>query len=175
MAETDTNAWGITYSGVRNPVWAHPDQTMISCEVNWDHVPDETWSPCVVVGSGDRNYIHEIFNKCVAGDYGTIGDLVTPENLPVTFITVDGEQIQPAKDFLIRIERDKLLTETDYIMLQDNFSALTSEKQTEWTNYRAALRALPNNSKYDALEGVWSWDTNTYEPSISITWPTKPS
>lgn len=170
MTETDTTDWGITYSGVRNPRWANTAQTEIQCEVNWDHVNDEVWSPCLTIGSGDRNYIHEIYNKCVAGEFGAVGAYVRPDDIPASH---DGRQ--PAKDYFIREERNRLLAETDHLMLSDNWNSLTSEKQTEWTNYRAALRAMPNDSAYNSLVGVYNDTNGEYEPSVTITWPTKPS
>ena len=160
----------ITYSGVRNPQWGDKAQTYISCEVIWDHVLDEEWSPCVVVGSGDVDYIHEIFHKIVNGDYGTIADYVRPENIPATY----GDK-EPAKDRFIREERDEKLKECDYVMLADNWSSLTSEKQAEWTAYRQALRELPNLPNLANLGGVFDDDLHEYRPSVAIPWPTKPS
>lgn len=161
----------ITYSGVRNPVWANSQQTMINCEVQWDHIDFEDWSPCAVVASGDEPYIHEIYNRCVGGDFGTIAAYTRPNNIPVS---AEGGK-QPAKDLLIREKRDALLRESDGMMLADRFNAMTTEKQQEWTTYRQALRDMPGVSDYDAMEGVFNDDTYEFEPNVTITWPTKPS
>jgi hypothetical protein len=42
----------------------------------------------------------------------------------------------------LRIERDKLLQETDWLMTVDNFQTL--ENQDEWIAYRQQLRDLPS-------------------------------
>ena len=161
----------ITYTSVRNPCWGDKQQTFINCEVNCDHVGFEEWSPCVVLGSGDEPYIHEIYNRCVAGDFGAIGDYVKPENIPQT--TDDGRQ--PAIEFFIRERRNELLVECDKMMLVDRYNAMSAEKQQEWSTYRQALRDMPADSSYQSLEGVFNDDTREYEPSVTITWPTKPS
>ncbi|MTH18284.1 hypothetical protein GKZ88_22125 [Flavobacterium sp. LC2016-01] len=56
----------------------------------------------------------------------------------------------------LKIERNLLLTESDWTQLND--SPLTEDKKTEWKNYRQALRDLT--------------DLNDL---TSIVWPTKPS
>ena len=55
---------------------------------------------------------------------------------------------------LIREKRDRLLAETDWMVLSD-----TTEISDDWKNYRQALRDLP---------------ANTSDPT-NPTWPTKPS
>jgi len=165
----------ITYSGVRNPVWGNASGTIINCEVNWDHVGEETWSPCSVVASGDFAYIHEIYNKIVNGDYGSIGAYVRPADIPATHTG----GIEPAKNYFIREARDEKLAECDHMMLADNWNAMTSAKQAEWTAYRQALRDLPSRSELDSLVGVFNdtteRTTERFEPSVTIPWPTKPS
>jgi len=54
----------------------------------------------------------------------------------------------------IRIQRDKLIAETDFMALQD-----TSSMTSAWTTYRQALRDIP---------------TSTSDPD-NVVWPTKPS
>ncbi len=49
-----------------------------------------------------------------------------------------------------RSERNKLLLETDWTQITD--SPLTSEKKTEWANYRQALRDLPTNNDWPNVE-----------------------
>ena len=49
-----------------------------------------------------------------------------------------------------RFERNKLLLETDWTQITD--SPLTSEKKTEWANYRQALRDLPTNNDWPNVE-----------------------
>jgi len=61
---------------------------------------------------------------------------------------------------LIRKERDRLLTRSDWTQGAD--SPLASGKKTEWATYRTKLRTLPEDQK----------DKTT---CASITWPSQPS
>jgi len=56
----------------------------------------------------------------------------------------------------IRAERDRLLAETDWMMLSD-----TGTISTAWKNYRKSLRDLPSDQSSETSYG-------------DITWPTKP-
>jgi len=49
-----------------------------------------------------------------------------------------------------RNTRNSLLLDTDWTQMTD--SPLTSEKKTEWANYRQALRDLPANSEWPNVE-----------------------
>lgn len=162
----------ITYADVRNPRWADKQQTMIVCEVDWDNIGEEQYSECAVVASGDMPYIHEIYRRCVAGEFGPIADYASPENLASAN---DDSETQPALNYFIREKRDHLLKESDLMMLGDNWSAMTAEKQQEWAAYRTALRDMTASAEMQAMEGVFNDDTGEYEPSVTITWPTKPS
>ena len=67
---------------------------------------------------------------------------------------------------LLRFERNRLLTESDWTRLDDN--GLSSSEKTEWATYRQALRDLPatQNPTLDSF----------YELNFSsVNWPTKPS
>jgi len=67
---------------------------------------------------------------------------------------------------LLRIERDKLLTACDWVILTD--SPLSTSKKTEWKTYRQSLRDLPANSS-PALDSNGNLDMS------SVTFPTEPS
>jgi hypothetical protein len=60
---------------------------------------------------------------------------------------------------LLRIDRDKLLAETDWVGLSD--TALTNEKSAEWKLYRQKLRDLPSG-------------LDTVDKVNAVTWPEKP-
>jgi hypothetical protein len=49
-----------------------------------------------------------------------------------------------------RTERNKLLTESDWTQITD--SPLSSDKKTEWSNYRTALRDLPTKSGWPNVD-----------------------
>ena len=67
---------------------------------------------------------------------------------------------------LLRIERNKLIAETDWTQLKDIDLDIIRERN--WKNYRQALRDLPakNNPKLDSLGNL---------DFSSVTWPDKPS
>ena len=67
---------------------------------------------------------------------------------------------------LLRVERDKLLTACDWVVLTD--SPLSTSKKTEWKTYRQSLRDLPANSS-PALDSNGNLDMS------SVTFPTEPS
>ena len=69
---------------------------------------------------------------------------------------------QPATYMVeLRIVRDRLLAETDWMTFSD-----TSDMSDAWTTYRQALRDLPANNTNA------SWDGTTLG---NVTFPTKPS
>ena len=67
---------------------------------------------------------------------------------------------------LLREERNRRLTETDWTRMDDN--GLSTSKKTEWKTYRQTLRDLPSSAtpKLDSLDNL---------DLTSVTWPTKPS
>lgn len=67
---------------------------------------------------------------------------------------------------LLRIERNKLIAETDWTQLKD--ISLDSIREKNWKEYRQALRDLPNGStpKLDSNGGL---------DMSSVNWPDKPS
>ena len=56
----------------------------------------------------------------------------------------------------VRKERDKLLKDSDYIMVSD--APITTEKKEEWTTYRQSLRDIPQ----------------TFSNPDDVTYPDKP-
>lgn len=61
-----------TYTSVRDPRWAAADHSAINCIVKFDHLKQEvefTANP-----KDDEPHGREIFQKCVAGEYGPVGE-----------------------------------------------------------------------------------------------------
>ena len=56
------------------------------------------------------------------------------------------EQVATSK----RSERNRLLAETDWTQVSD--SPLSSDKKTEWANYRTALRNLPSTNGWPNVD-----------------------
>ena len=76
-------------------------------------------------------------------------------------------ELETAEPFrLLRIERNKLIAETDWTQLKD--ISLDSIREKNWKEYRQALRDLPNGST-PKLDSYGDLDMS------SVTWPDKPS
>jgi len=76
-------------------------------------------------------------------------------------------ELEAAEPFrLLRMERNKLIAETDWTQLKD--ISLDSIREKNWKEYRQALRDLPNGStpKLNSYGGL---------DMSSVTWPDKPS
>lgn len=67
----------IFYSQVKNPKWSNPEHTTIDCEVDFGHLDDE-FVPFTADPSDAMEYSKTIFDECVAGNYGPIGEYVAP-------------------------------------------------------------------------------------------------
>lgn len=76
----------------------------------------------------------------------------------------DGDSvIPPPRDIeaewkIIREQRDLLLVESDAYVLPDRWAAMSEEQQQAWTNYRQALRDIPQ----------------TFQDPADVIWPEKP-
>lgn len=68
------------------------------------------------------------------------------------------ERFLPSQWKNLREHRNKLLLESDNMLLIDRWGSLSASKKQEWLNYRQSLRDLP--------DGI-------VDPSDAI-WPTKP-
>lgn len=154
----------ITWTACRNPRWSNSAQTFLEVEVNFDHLPEE-WVPFGACASGDLPHTHEIFARCVAGDYGVIADWVRPDD-------ITGDEAQ----MYLRRQRDAKLAETDYWGVSD-----TSEMTAEQIAYRQALRDLPANSpnaamRYEEFDEQLGTTLHPvgYTGWVNVTWPTKP-
>jgi hypothetical protein len=67
----------MNYTDVKNPQWANAEHTAINCDVDFDDLREEL-VPFTAVASGDYEHSHQIFAKCVAGNYGEIAEYVAP-------------------------------------------------------------------------------------------------
>jgi hypothetical protein len=71
------NNMNITYTQVKNPAWGNPEHTSIICEVNFEHLGEE-FVPFSAVASGDYPHTHEIYARCLAGEFGEIAEYSAP-------------------------------------------------------------------------------------------------
>jgi hypothetical protein len=91
------------------------------------------------------------------------GNLVTLNNDNVVAKMNELIQANPMK--MLRMERDRLLKQEVDPIVSNNlrWNDMTTEKQTEWANYRTALLDLPSNQ------------TPVDDDLSNITFPTKPT
>jgi hypothetical protein len=108
---------------------------------NWQYVID------------NRNSVYYLNNKKVEFK---LGDIITPEMKTVCYTD---KELFDKEIKQLRLIRNILLSETDYLILQD--STLTPAKRSEWMTYRTALRNL--------TEGL-----DTVEKINNVVYPLKP-
>jgi hypothetical protein len=65
------------YTQVTNIQWANAEHTAINCDVDFDDLKEQL-VPFTAVASGDYEHSHQIFDECVAGQYGAIAEYVAP-------------------------------------------------------------------------------------------------
>ena len=149
----------MVYLDAKNPKYSNADNSSITLEVNFNHLPEE-----YVEFNADPNdsaaYSKELFDRAVAGDFGDVAAYEPPSD-------VTGE----AAMAVVRHRRNQALAETDYVMVADYFNSLTTTKQEEWTAYRSALRDLPASGITPVMR--WNESLDAHE-LVGVTWPTKP-
>ena len=69
------------YTSVSNPQWANAEHTLINCDVNFSHLAEEV-VPFTASPLDSMEYGVQIYNECVAGNYGDIAEYVAPEIAP---------------------------------------------------------------------------------------------
>lgn len=119
------------YSQVKNPVWANAEHTRIDCEVDFGHLDDE-FVPFTADPADKMEYSKTIFDECVAGDYGPIGEYVAP--VP----TVEANKQQAVQ----------LLQQTDWVNEPDVINTSLNPhllNQGDFLVYRSQLRAIAVN------------------------------
>jgi hypothetical protein len=109
---------------------------------------------------------NQMFRKVTGADSnGSAIESADPSDWGVTYAQVAGEKTllqsrEPMR--LLRVERDRLLAETDWMGNSD------VTMSSDWATYRQALRDLPANST-PTLNSDGGLDMS------SVTFPTKPS
>lgn len=157
-----------TVNSVRNPVYADPTGFRINLEVDFDHL-DEVYVPFTAYSHDCEPHSVDLYNRAIAGEFGPIASFTPPAD------RTGDEALN-----MIRSDRDQKLVETDFVENPTFWARLSTEKQTEWTNYRNALRDLPST----VVDPVFTCtvvvdpenDHNyitTWTPNFS--WPVKPA
>ena len=97
-------------------------------------------------------------------DWSETNSQTKPTKEEVTAKLNELNNAEPYK--LLRVERNKLIAETDWTQLKD--IELDIIRERNWKNYRQALRDLPSVSN-PKLDSYGDLDMS------SVTWPDKPS
>jgi hypothetical protein len=66
------------YSQVRNCKWATEDHSSIECEVYFDDINSEEWTPYTANPLDHYEHNREIFAKALAGEFGEVAEYVPP-------------------------------------------------------------------------------------------------
>lgn len=148
------------YFSVKNPKWANSAHTAIDCMVNFEHIGE--YSPFTSVYSGDFSHTHEIFSRCIDGDFGPIEEYMPP-------IDIVGDDalnyVRAKRDHIISIEIDPVVSNPL------RWSDLSLSQQQAWAAYRRELLNItvtcPNPSY------VWDETSQQYN-EIGVVWPVKP-
>lgn len=121
----------LEYTIVQNPVWADKEHTIINCEVNFNSLPEEFVSFTASSTDSEPHGV-EIYNKCIAGDFGVIADY-TP-------IVKTAEELAASG----RSQRNRLLSELDIALSNPiRYESYTSEQISALTLYRQELLDVP--------------------------------
>ena len=151
-----------TVNSARNPRWTNYAHTSIELEVDFDELDEEYVHFCAhpddIVSWGP-----DLYNRAVAGEFGAVAEFEVPAD-----ITGDA-----AVNF-IRQERDNKLTDVvDPIVSNPlRWASFSSEKQTEWANYRQALLDMPATQ----TSAYMTFNTTTEKMDwVNLNWPTQPS
>lgn len=150
------------FKTVRNPKWANAAQTLLDCEVDFDDLVEE-FVPFLAVASGDYPHTHEIFARCVAGEFGPVAEYEPPAD-------ITGEaalnQVRGKRDHILKTEVDPVVSNPL------RWADLTEAQRQAWTNYRRAL--LDITTTYPTPSYVWNEATQQHD-EVGVTWPVKPA
>lgn len=151
-----------TVNSARNPKWTNYNHTSIELEVDFDELDEEYVDFCAhpddIVSWGP-----DLYNRAIAGEFGTIAEFEVPAD-------VVGEEALN----MIRQERNDILSSVvDPIVSNPlRWASFSSEKQTEWADYRQALLNMPQtqSSAYQTFN-----TTTEHMDWVNLNWPTQPS
>mgnify|MGYP003346639367 FL=1 len=128
-------------------VWANSQNTVFNCMVVFDTSPDPQPFACNQDEVGQINYVTQLWDGAMAGQYGPIAPYVEPIQ-PVVVVPTAYTNGQTAT---------KLLYETDWTTIPDVANPAVSNpylmNQADFAAYRSALRAIAVNPT--AGELVW--------------------
>lgn len=154
-----------TYAAAKDPAWQNRAMTKMAIWVDWNHIPEDTFSPCGIEdlnGVEGEEHLADLWNRALAGEFGDIAPYETPADL-----TVD----ETCNYFNIRAIRNRLLVLSDYAISNDKWWQMTDEEKQAWTVYRQALRDVPQNF---TMVGTYDDDAEAYRLPSEYSFPEAP-
>lgn len=124
----------MNYTNVTNPKWANAENTMIDCEVTFDEIGTVPFTANPLDTSNPSS--KQIFDQCVAGDYGVVAEYVPPPPYVPT--------AEDNKNTAVN-----LLTQTDWTTIPDVADPALSNpyltNQAEFITFRNQVRPIAIN------------------------------
>lgn len=154
-----------TYAAAKDPAWQNKAKTKMTIWVDWDHIPEDDFSPCGIVdlnGVEGEEHLADLWNRANAGDFGDIAEYETPADL-----TTD----ETCNYFDIRGIRDRLLIQSDLAIASDKWEDYTDSEKQAWKTYRQALRDVPQNF---TMQGYYDDDEEAYKLPSEYSFPSAP-
>jgi hypothetical protein len=97
-------------------------------------------------------------DKSATFDTKELFDRMVSSNNVAAFIPPTQEELNEEQMIIVRAKRNRLLSQSDILVFPDRWISYTPEKQAAISQYRQALRDLPEN----------------ITDPFNVTWPTKP-
>jgi len=85
------------YSQVRNCKWATEDHSSIECEVFFDDINSEEWTPFCANPNDHYEHGREIFARAAAGEFGEVAEYVPPPPPPKPKLTDPTIDVTPTE------------------------------------------------------------------------------
>ena len=128
---------------VRNCKYVKEDNSLIDCEARFSHLPNDEWFPFTADPNDENEHGRTIFANAEKGDYGEVAVYEHP--------SLEDEI------FNVRVERNRLLADTDWTQNADVPQATKDKLAT----YRQELR--------DITDGI-----DTAEKARAVVFPIEP-
>jgi len=124
----------MNYKQVKNLKWANAEHTLIDCEVTFDEIGTVLFTANPLDTSNPSS--KQIFDQCVAGDYGVVTEYVPPPPYVPT--------AEDNKNTAVN-----LLTQTDWTTIPDVADSALSNpyltNQAEFITFRNQIRPIAIN------------------------------
>jgi len=122
----------LTYTDVKNPSWTNSEHTIINCEVNFSHIPEE-YVFFTASENDSTDHGPKIYAECLSGKYGQILEYIPPKPPTEEYISTNA-----------RAYRNSLLSLSDWTQLPD----VPENIKNAWATYRQELRDVPQQANF---------------------------